>query len=203
MMLNTARISMKLPETKAEDTPVSDFIDRFDKFIKGAKVSRPEVLTFNCGINKFRYMTPNKYETIPSVSKVMELSIKMSEKETITKCVASTSRLLIRSNKMVTTIPTEALMAVRGAEIALVTIDGEASKVDFKPIVGIKIKADEPEAAPKKKKRGRKKKVEETTIKLANEPVIPEVPEVKIERSNFRFETADGSMFVVDGMIMK
>lgn len=200
-MLNNAMVMVK-KEAEEIKVPVSKFLKDFQSYTAGKSNKLPEILAYNYSNNTFKYIIPRKYDSIPTISKLLTLDI-----EGITsRVVSSTSRILIRNNGVVTTIPVDALKTTRTAFIGVV-VD---KKVEFKRFLGLK-DVEAKDIKPEPKKRGRKKK--EATIStnpvipLTNPPPVPALterePEAKVEKSNYRFESGDGSLFVVDDLIMK
>ena len=192
-MLRQSSIEVKNSKEEVKTVEVGQALDAFNAYTKLGGKEALYMLTYNQLTKQFTYQLPTNVQPARGISKVLNVDIKVGDAVCTVK-VGSIAKVLVMNNGLITSISVEALKNLHAVPIKIgFVVEDEKHKksVEFKPI----IKVYDYTFAPVKpeeevKKRGRPKKVEAKR----------DQPE---EYTLVKLDTKDGSMFVVDGIIMK
>ena len=200
-MLKDSLVKLKNSEN-SEVVNINQVMTKYNQQIQSGGNPNLNLLTYSPLTKKFLYQTPSIIHPINNISKVISLELEIKKDELFTVLLDVTTKLLVKTNGMVTTLTVGALGRTTGnIQVAFVKDNNENSEIEFVTIKKVSDPIDDARKIINKasdneskevKKRGRPKK----SITESSNMLIQEFEVV-------RMETKDGSLFVCDNLIMK
>ncbi len=218
-MLSSSQIQTKFEE-KTEVHTLTEVRKLFDDNVKIGGPIKLKLLTYNSISKgtKFSFQPPAVFTNQQSISKYLTLDLETGKGEVYSYNIDITTKILVKSNNLVTSLLIGSLISMRDVKVAYVrdipvNLEKEP-QVEFLKVLRIYDPIDE---AKKKanQERSNKKPEEKVTEASKDEAQVLSLSDVakkddsKEEKKaeeplrTFRLETKDGSLFVVDHLIMK